>query len=62
MSKRQVLMVLGIWVMVFLFLGVPSMWHKILAILTGLIIVLVTISLRPETPVIKAQPENKPFN
>lgn len=55
-------MVLGIWVMVFLFLGVPSMWHKILAILTGLIIVLVTISLRPETPVIKAQPENKPFN
>lgn len=50
MSKRQIITLLGIWVMGFLFLGVPSSWHKAIAIVTGVVIVLVTVSLRPEQP------------
>lgn len=48
MSKRQWLSLLGVWVMVFLFLGFPSMWHKIIAILSGLIIVGISYNLAPE--------------
>lgn len=50
MSKRQVLTLLGVWVMAFSFLGVPYSWKQIIAVVTGLIIVLVTITLRPEKP------------
>ncbi|NDE68189.1 hypothetical protein EB052_01130 [bacterium] len=32
----------------FLFLGIPSSWHKVVAVLTGLIIVSIALSLRPE--------------
>lgn len=39
---------LGVWVMGFLFLGIPSSWHKVVAVLTGLIIVSIALSLRPE--------------
>lgn len=31
-------MILGVWVAVFLFLGFPTGWDKILAVLTGVII------------------------
>lgn len=60
MSKRQVLMVLGIWVIVFLFLGFPSSWDKVFAILTGLIIVAITVSLRPEQPIQRPQVSQQP--
>jgi hypothetical protein len=45
MSKRQLLCVLGAWVAVFLFLGLPSPWHKVIAIVTGLIIIAVSYTL-----------------
>lgn len=45
MSKRQWLTLLGVWIMVFLFLGVPSLWHKILALISGLIIILIAYNL-----------------
>lgn len=48
MSKRQWLCVLGAWIMIFLFLGVPSMWHKILAILSGIIIISIAYNLPPD--------------
>lgn len=48
MSKRQVLCVLGVWVMIFVFLGIPSLWTKILAILTGLIIIAVSYNIPPK--------------
>ena len=41
MSKRQLLVILGIWVMAFLFLGFPSAWDKVFALLSGLIILVV---------------------
>lgn len=48
MSKRQILCLLGVWVILFLFLGVPSLWHKIIAVFTGLIIILVSYNLPHE--------------
>lgn len=47
MSKRQLLCLLGVWVIGFLFLGFPSSWHKIIAIVTGLIIILIAYNLPP---------------
>ncbi len=48
MSKRQLLCLLGIWVILFLFLGVPSLWHKIISVISGLIIVFVAYNLPHE--------------
>lgn len=45
MSKRQWLTLFGVWIMIFLFLGVPSLWHKIIAIVSGLIIVAIAYNL-----------------
>ena len=38
----------GVWVMVFLFLGVPSLWHKIIALASGLIIIAIAYNLPHE--------------
>lgn len=48
MSKRQWLCVLGVWVMIFLFLGVPSLWHKIFALVSGIIIISIAYNLPAE--------------
>ncbi|HEY4503501.1 MAG TPA: hypothetical protein VJJ28_00090 [Candidatus Paceibacterota bacterium] len=48
MSKRQLLCVLGVWVMFFLFLGIPSSWHKISAILSGLAIIAIAYNILPD--------------
>jgi hypothetical protein len=45
MSKRQFLCVLGIWVAIFLFLGLPTSWDKPIAVITGLIIVIAAYTL-----------------
>jgi len=34
--------------MIFLFLGVPSLWHKVLALLSGLIIIIISYNIPPE--------------
>ncbi|HEY4478467.1 MAG TPA: hypothetical protein VI775_01350 [Candidatus Paceibacterota bacterium] len=47
MSKRQTLSIIGVWVMVFIFLGIPSIWHKIIAIVTGLIIIAIAYNTPP---------------
>jgi hypothetical protein len=46
MSQRQWIVVIGVWIMVFLFLGFPSSWQKILALLTGLILVVFAYRIR----------------
>jgi hypothetical protein len=48
-------MLLGVWVIVFLFLGFPPFWDKIFALITGLAIIAVTIQLRPEQPIVKSE-------
>lgn len=36
MSKRQILGVIGVWVIILPFLGLPSSWKSILLVLTGI--------------------------
>lgn len=45
MSKRQWLTLLGVWIMVFLFLGFPPLWRYIMAVVSGLIIILIAYNL-----------------
>ena len=48
MSKRQWLCIFGVWVAVFLFLGLPPIWHKVIAVVTGLVIVAISYNLPHE--------------
>ncbi len=50
MSKRQIIILLGIWVVVFLFLGFPQVWQKLLAIATGLYLIVLAYSLSSDAP------------
>ena len=47
-------MLLGVWVIAFLFLGFPSSWHNVLAVLTGILMIILAYRLPSE-----AKPENK---
>jgi hypothetical protein len=46
MSQRQWIVIIGVWVMVFLFLGFPSSWEKALAILTGLLVIFIAYRIK----------------
>ncbi len=46
MSKRQLLILLGIWVMVFTFLGFPPAWKQVFAVATGAIIVTIAVATK----------------
>jgi len=48
MSKRQVIMLLGIWVMILFKLGFPPGVREVLALITGVVIVFVASRIRPE--------------
>ena len=48
MSKRQWLCVFGVWVMVFLFMGFPSSWHKVIALISGIIIIAIAYNIPQE--------------
>jgi membrane-bound ClpP family serine protease len=49
MSKRQWLCIMGVWVMIFLFLGFPIGWHKIILAISGLIIIAIAYNLPQES-------------
>lgn len=48
MSKRQLLILLGIWVMVFTFLGFPPAWKQVFAVAAGAIIVTIAVASKPK--------------
>ncbi len=48
MSKRQWLCLLGAWVIVFLFAGFPADWYKIIAVITGILIIGISYNLPHE--------------
>lgn len=48
MSKRQVLMILGVWVIILPFLGFPSGWDRTIAVVAGFLIVAIAYSLGPK--------------
>lgn len=47
MSKRQFLIILGAWVMVFLFLGFPPEWDKIFGLVVGVLIIIIAFKFKP---------------
>jgi Ca2+/Na+ antiporter len=59
MSKRQILILLGVWVMILFYTGFPDFWKWILAIITGLYIIFISYSLKSE--VRKEADEALPF-
>lgn len=60
MSKRQWLSVMGVWVMIFLFLGFPSSWHRIIALLSGIIIIGIAYNI-PQEQKKDTQIDNRTF-
>lgn len=68
MSQRQWLVIVGVWVMVFLFLGFPSFFIKALAIITGLGIIVFAYRIKfkeaaplaSETPFTDNLPQSQP--
>ena len=48
MSKEMLVMVLGVWIIIVPYLGVPSSWKGIIYIISGLLIVLVGFLLRTD--------------
>lgn len=54
-------MILGIWVIVFLFLGFPSTWDKILAILSGFFIIVISYRMTPPPETKKESGQNMPY-
>jgi len=48
MSKRQLLCLLGVWVMIFLFLGFPTAWHRVIAVISGLGVIALAYRFPPE--------------
>ena len=60
MSKRQVLMLLGLLTMILLFLGFPSSWEKAIAVIIGALVIF--ISYRSSSPAMKKEEHpNVPF-
>jgi hypothetical protein len=50
MSKLQCIILLGLWVIIFPFLGFPFFWDRVIAVATGLLIVGCVYSLRKKNP------------
>ncbi len=46
MSQRQLIVLIGVWVIVYPFLGVPSSWFKIIGLLTGLVVIAFAYRIR----------------
>ena len=56
MSREMSIIVLGIWVMIVPYLGVPSAWRTILLVLSGAVIAVIGFLLRGQT---FSKPHNK---
>ncbi len=59
MSKRQILMLLGAWMIVFLFLGFPHSWDKLFAVVCGLLVIAISYRIHPQASV--AAPRAMPY-
>jgi len=61
MSKRQLLILLGVWNIVFLFLGFPAGWNKVLAIVSGTLIVIIAYGVYNDRSKKKITSEHHPY-
>lgn len=57
MSKKQIIIIISIFIMLFLFLGFPDFWDKMIAIFSGLLIIYLTYGLpkQEKPPVMNEQ-------
>ncbi len=58
MSKRQVIMVIGLLLMVSPFLGFPSGWDKFFSLIGGFLTIVVAYRMSPGVPVVS---KNMPY-
>ena len=62
-------MLIGVWIMIFLFLGFPIGWEQVLALITGLVIIIVAYRMPPfireakasSIPFVEHKSETKPI-
>lgn len=50
MSKRQFLIILGVWVIVYLFLGFPPEYDKTFSLIVGILIIIIAVKSKPSVP------------
>ena len=48
MSKRQVIIILGIWIFLLPFLGIPLIWIKFLTVCSGILVAIIASSMKPK--------------
>jgi len=56
MSKRQIIIVLGFWVIILPFLGFPSSGQKFLSLVTGVIIIILSARIQKKSQVVSSKP------
>lgn len=61
MSKRQTIMLVGVWFVVLPFLGFPAQWEKVLAVISGLAVVWAASRLKAPERGVSGSGEDKPF-
>src|SRR6185503_20141675 len=59
MSKRQSLMVLGIWILILPFLGFPGIIERILMLASGALVVIIAYTLAPRVRTVSSS--NAPY-
>jgi flagellar biosynthesis component FlhA len=58
MSKRQFLIILGIWNIVFLFLGFPAGLDRFFALIMGALLIIIAYRIKPEMKLNQPEPKN----
>lgn len=61
MSKRQILMIIGLWVMAILFLGFRDAWDKTLLVITGLLIIAIAYKMKNDGPKLDTSDSSRSF-
>ncbi len=61
MSKRQWLILFGLWIILFPFLGFPSEWNKIFAVATGILICFAAYRSNPEVSIASGKEDRVPY-
>ncbi|MES2216161.1 MAG: hypothetical protein V4481_02600 [Patescibacteria group bacterium] len=61
MSKRQWLILFGLWIIIFPFLGFPSEWNKIFAVATGILICFAAYRSNPDVSIGSGKEDHIPY-
>ncbi len=56
MSRRSILILIGIWSMAFLFIGFPALWDKVFSVVVGAVVLVIGLKDRPMRKVADTMP------